>query len=239
MARPTGRHVAEQLGLVLAGMFLSISVAPAQAQDVPSLEGTWKIATPETKLKPLAPVVLTAEGRKALEQNKRLRSQHKFDDYDIALSRCSNPGVPRLMLTPMRFKIWQRFGVVTFDFEWNRALRQIDVRGLPTEPLLVPQMTGRTSGRWEGGTLVAETVDISDRTLIDDLMPHTNDLKVTERLRLIDADTLEDQITIEDPAYYATPWSSVVTFKRQPDGFFPEHVCLENRGTAKPSGRAK
>jgi hypothetical protein len=174
-----------------------------------------------------------------LEANKRLRSQRKYDDYDIMTSRCSNPGVPRLMLTPMRFKIWQRLDVVTFDFEWNRALRQIDARGVPVEPLLVPQMTGQTSGQWEGDTLVAETIDVSDRTLIDDIMPHTVDMKVTERLRLLDPDTLEDRITIEDPAYYAKPWSAVVTYKRQPDGFFPEHVCLDDRKAAPPSSAVK
>lgn len=238
-ARRTGR-LCGQLGIALAGMLLSVSSASAQAGREPNFEGTWKVAKPITELKPLTPVVLTAEGRKALETNKRLRSQRKYDDYDITRSRCSTPGVPRLMLTPMRFKIWQRLGVMTFDFEWNRALRQIDMRGLPSEPLLVPQMTGRTAGHWEGDTLVAETVDLSDRTLIDDIMPHTSDMKVTERLRLIDADTLEDHITIEDPAYYAKPWSGVVTYKRQPDvAFFPEHVCLDTRDAVKPSSRAK
>lgn len=237
--RGTGRRLYGRLGMALASMFLCGSGASAQAEGASSFEGTWKVAAPDTKLKPLIPVVLTAEGRKALEENKRLRSQRKYDDYDIMLSRCSNPGVPRLMLTPMRFKIWQRLGVMTFDFEWNRALRQIDMRGLSVEPQLVPQMTGQTVGHWEGDTLVAETVNISDRTLIDEIMPHTMDMKVTERLRLIDADTLEDHITIEDPAYYAKPWSGVVTFKRQPDAFFPEHVCLENRNAAKPSSRAK
>ncbi|EIZ79430.1 hypothetical protein WSK_1994 [Novosphingobium sp. Rr 2-17] len=227
-------------GLTVASMLVSAAGVSAQTVSEPSFEGTWKAATPVTSLKPLTPVVLTAEGRKNLAENKRLRSQRKYDDYDIMRTRCSNPGVPRLMLTPMRFKIWQRLGVMTFDFEWNRALRQIDMRGLPVEPLLVPQMTGQTSGHWEGDTLVAETTDLSDRTLIDDIMPHSADMKVTERLRLVDADTLEDRITIDDPTYYAKPWSAVVTFKRQPAAdFFPEHVCLDTRDTVKPSARAK
>jgi len=220
------------LGVTLAALLLCGSPAAAQTDTVPSFEGAWKIAKPTTAPKPLTPVVMTAEGRKALEDNKRLRSQGKYDDYDIMRSRCSNPGVPRLMLTPMRFKIWQRLNVLTFDFEWNRALRQIDVRGVPVEPLLVPQMTGQTTAHWEGSVLVAKTVDVSDRTLIDDIMPHTVDMKVTERLRLVDPDTLEDQITIEDPAYYTKPWTSVVTYKRQPVEFFPEHICLEDRKAA-------
>lgn len=231
----TWRHVDPAIGKghrrragAVAIALLSGAGAAAQPGPAPLLEGVWKIVAPSTSLKPLEPVVLTAEGRKRLEANKRLRAQRKYDDYDITLSRCSSPGVPRLMLTPLRFKIWQRQGVVTFDYEWNRALRQIDVRGVPVERLLVPQMTGQSIGQWEGDTLVAQTIDVSERTLIDDLMPHTVDMKVTERLRLKDADTLEDRITIDDRAYYAKPWSAVVTYKRQPDAIFPENICLES-----------
>ena len=226
----------------MAGMALLTICTPAhgQATTIPDFEGVWKIAKPSDSLEASTPVVLTAEGRKAFAENKRLRSQHKYDDYDITISRCSSPGVPRLMLTPMRFRIWQRLGVVTFDFEWNRALRQIDMRGRPTEPLLAPQMTGQTTGRWEGDTLVAQTVDVSDRTLIDDIMPHSSDMRVTERIRLVDADTLEDRITIDDPIYYAKPWGGVVTYTRQPaTPFFPEHVCLDRRDTAARAMRGK
>lgn len=233
-------HLSIALTAVLCGSGVSAQSPSVPDPQHPNFEGTWRIASPSTSLRPLTPVVLTSEGRKNLEANKRLRSQRKYDDYDIMRSRCSNPGVPRLMLTPMRFKIWQRLGVVTFDFEWNRALRQIDTRGTPTEPLLVPQMTGQTSSHWEGETLVAETTDVSDRTLIDDIMPHSADMKVTERLRLVDADTLEDHITINDPAFYAKPWSAVVTYKRQPAAdFFPEHVCLDDHVPATSSRRAK
>jgi hypothetical protein len=143
------------------------------------------------------------------------------------------------MLTPLRFKIWQRFGVVTFDFEWNRALRQINASDMP--PVmdfmgkgLVPSMTGTSKGRWEGNTLVAETTNLSERTLLDDLVPHTFDMKVTERLRLIDADTLEDRITIEDTAYFTKPWDAVITYKRQPDALFPEDVCLDRHDAKQP-----
>lgn len=241
-----GKHHGDRLnclwkiGTIGTALLMVGSIAHGQSVARPDFEGTWKIAQPSNSLKPSMPVLLTAGGRKNLEQNKRLRSRHKYDDYDITVSRCSSPGVPRLMLTPMRFKIWQRLGVVTFDFEWNRALRQIDLRGRAVVPLLAPQMTGQTSGRWDGDTLVAETVDVSDRTLIDEIMPHSSDMKVTERFRLIDADTLEDRITIDDPVYYAKPWGGVITYTRQPDTpFFPEHVCLERRDAAAPSPRGQ
>jgi hypothetical protein len=229
------------IGVVLAGALAAGSAASSAAQPAtPSLEGVWKIVAPTKALKPVSGAIpFTSQGRKRYDANKRLQAKGAYDDYDITLSRCSSPGTPRLMLTPLRFKIWQRFGVVTFDFEWNRALRQINASDMP--PVvdfmgkgLVPSMTGISKGRWEGNTLVAETTNLSERTLLDDLVPHTFDMKVTERLRLIDADTLEDRITIEDPAYFTKPWDAVITYKRQPDALFPEDVCLDRHDAKQP-----
>ena len=212
------------------------AAAPAPS----NIEGVWKIAAPVTSLKPTSgEVPFTAAGRKAYEANRKLQARHKFDDYDITMSRCSNPGVPRLALTPLRFKIWYRQDVVTFDYEWNRALRQINV-GVPPQPDLlgqdlVPTMTGKSKGHWEGDTLVSVMQGMSDRTLIDDLVPHGFDLKVTERYRLRDSDTLEDRITIEDPEYFARPWEAVVTYRRQPDAIFAEDVCLDRVSAKQPA----
>jgi hypothetical protein len=224
------------VALIAAGIAASAAAQPA----TPNLEGVWKIVTPTKTLKPVSgPVPFTAQGHKQYEENKRLQAKGAYDDYDITLSRCNNPGTPRLMLTPERFKIWQRFGVLTFDFEWNRALRQIDASGLPPaeDPLgmgLIPKMTGISKGHWERDTLVAETTNFSDRTLLDDLVPHTSDMKVTEHLRLIDPDTLEDRITIEDPTYFKRPWDAVVTYKRQTAALFPEDICLDRHDAHRP-----
>ena len=231
------------IGAVLASALAAAGIAASAAAQpaTPNLEGVWKLAAPTNTLKPVSgPVPFTAQGRKQYEENRRLKAKGAYDDYDITISRCSNPGPTRLMLTPLRFKIWQRFGVLTFDFEWNRALRQIDASGLPPkdDPLgrgLVPTMTGTSKGHWEGDTLVAETTNISDRTLLDDLVPHTNDMKVTERFRLVDADTLEDRITIEDADYFKRPWDALLTFKRQPDALFPEDVCLDRHDAHQPA----
>jgi hypothetical protein len=238
MIKSLARH---WLPAVFAGaLAITVNAASTAAQPAPNLEGVWRIIAPTQKLKPVSgSVPFTAQGRKHYEANKRLQAKGAYDDYDITLSRCSSPGTPRLMLTPARFKIWQRFGVLTFDFEWNRALRQIDASNLPPKldfmgQGLVPSMSGTSKGRWEGNVLVAETTNLSERTLLDDLVPHTLDLKVTERIRLIDADTLEDRITIEDPAYFKRPWDAVVTYKRQPPALFPEDVCLDRHDARQP-----
>jgi len=235
-------HRHQRIGTLVAAALVAAGIlASAAAQSAPSnLEGVWKIVAPTKTLKPISgSVPFTPQGRKQYEENKRLQAKGAYDDYDITLSRCNNPGVPRLMMTPERFKIWQRFGVVTFDFEWNRALRQIDASGQPPrEDMLgrglVPTMTGTSKGHWEGDTLVAETTNLSDRTLLDDLVAHTQDIKVIEHLRLLDPDTLEDRITIDDPAYFQRPWDAVLTYRRQPAAVFPEDVCLDRLEAHQP-----
>jgi hypothetical protein len=240
-SRPCRAIAAVVVTLLAAGAAASAATAPA----TPNLEGTWKLAAPTTTLAPTSgSIPFTAQGRKQYDENKRLRAKGAYDDYDITLSRCNSPGTPRLMLTPWRFKIWQSFGIVTFDFEWNRALRQIDASGAPPKQDflgmgLVPTMTGTSKGHWEGDVLVAETTNISDRTLLDELVPHTIDMVVTERLRLVDADTLEDRITIKDPDYFKKPWDAVLTYKRQPAALFPEDVCLDRHEAHQPAFPAR
>ena len=229
------------VGALLVGAVLcGGSGASAQVQsDHPAFEGVWKIVTSTTTLKLPDAVPFTAKGRNEYAANKKMKARGDYDDYDITTSRCSSPGVPRLMLTPMRFKIWARLGYVTFDFEWNRAIRQIDLHATKQPDMmgddLVPTMTGDSRGHWEGDTLVATTTNLSERTLLDELLPHSVDMKITERFRLIDPTTLENRITVDDPAYYTKPWDAVITYKRQPDAIFAEDICLDRIQAHKPA----
>jgi len=231
-------------GAVCIAVATSFLSANALAADPVNLEGTWKISAPQSAFKPEGgSIPFTDLGRKRYSENKRNLAKGAYEEYDYATARCASPGLPRLMLTPERFRIWQRPGWVAIQFEWNRLARQIDLGSLTQPQLRVAPdslfgaddvIVGRgvpiSKGHWEGDTLVVETVGFQDNTLIDNLVPHGYDLKTTERIRLQDADTLEDRITIEDPEYFKRPWQTVVTYKRQPDDAFPENVCLDTRG---------
>jgi len=234
------------LSLVIA----AASPFGANAADTPNLEGTWKISAVQSSFKPEGGAIpFTAEGRKKYQENKRLQAKGKYDDYDYTMARCASPGAARLMLTPERFRIWQHHAIVSMQFEWNRLLRQIDVGTLVKPQIRVGEGSSPTGGdddaavgraipisegHWEGDTLVAKTTGFSENTLIDDLVPHGYDLKLTERIRLKDADTLEDRIAFEDPEYFTRPWETVVTYKRQPDAAFREDVCLDRLAAGQP-----
>jgi hypothetical protein len=219
------------------------------AADPVNLEGTWKIAAAQSSFRPEGgSVPFTEQGRKQYQENKRKQAKRDYDAYDIATARCASPGVPRLMLTPDRFRIWQRTGLTMFQFEWNRLLRQIEMPGLlklqmPAMPggfggdpaALIGRAIPVAKGQWQGDTLVVNTEGFDENTLIDNLVPHGDQLKLTERLRLRDSDTLEDRITIEDPDFFTRPWEATVNYKRQPDAAFPENVCLDRLAAGKPT----
>jgi len=156
--------------------------ARAPAAEPANLEGTWKISAPQSAFKPEGgSIPFTETGRKRYAANKRNLAKGAYEEYDYATARCASPGIPRLMLTPERFRVWQRPGWIGFQFEWNRLARQVDMGGL-TQPQLNgtgdspgstenDQLVGRavpiSKGHWEGETLVVESEGFSDNTLID------------------------------------------------------------------------
>lgn len=210
--------------------------ASTYAADSANFAGIWQISAPQTSFKPIGgSLPFTPLGKEVYNENEHNQRKRDYDKYDSMQARCSAPGVPRVMLTPQRFQILQHADLVMMAFQWNRVRRTITLPGLPTQDerifgpsaKLVGTMMGTSKGHWEGDTLVVSTDEFSEGTLIDDLVPHGYDLKVTERIRLKDADTLEDRITIEDPEYFVRPWETVVTYRRQPMAVIPEDVCLD------------
>jgi len=137
------------------------------------------------------------------------------------------------MLTPERFHIWQRPDFITFQFEWNRLFFEVDLTGRKPGPPLVGVNIGVSKGRWQGDALVVETDNFTDQTLIDSLVPHSDEMKLTQTFRLLDPNTLEDRITIDDPQTFTRPWQAAVKYTRQPDEPFPEDVCIDRRNAGQ------
>lgn len=76
--------------------------------------------------------------------------------------------------------------------------------------------------------LVIETIGLKERTFLDSAgLPHSEDAKVTERLRLQSPDVLEDLISIEDPAFYSRAWQTRVLYQRQAQKEIREDTCLD------------
>jgi hypothetical protein len=93
----------------------------------------------------------------------------------------------------------------------------------------VGAQVGHARGHWQGSTLVAETEHFTDYKMFDGLIQTSDELKLTERFRLKDRNTLEYRVTIVDPVTFTQPWETVLTYKRQPDTSFPEDLCIERK----------
>lgn len=147
------------------------------------------------------------------------------------VSNCMPPGMPRMMGTgqyPLEFLFTP--GRVTLLHEAWMQWRTIwtDGRGHPED--LDPGIFGHSIGRWEGDTLVVDTIGIKTITEIEQGMKHSDKLRVTERFRLSpdDPDTLVVETTLEDPEALAEPYRRTYTYTRQRDWNLMEFVCAEN-----------
>ena len=92
-----------------------------------------------------------------------------------------------------------------------------------------PGYYGRSVGHWEGDTLVVDTVGIKTSVSGYRGMPHSEQMRITERLRLVAPDYLHDQVTIQDPVMLDKPVSYTLAYKRMPGYEMVEFVCDNNR----------
>jgi hypothetical protein len=102
-----------------------------------------------------------------------------------------------------------------------------------------PSAMGFSTGRWEGDVLVVDTSHFIDTTLIDSAgLPHSDRMRVTQRLRLAGGDELEDLIRIEDAGMYKEPWETRVTYHRNLGKKIREDVCLDRIAKGQPAVRS-
>ena len=114
-------------------------------------------------------------------------------------------------------------------FEFNHFVRQIYTDGRKHFTDLGPTWMGDSIGAWQGDTLVVDTIGFNDKTWIDRMgHPHSEDLHVVERIRRVSQDTLQIDLTINDPKAYTKPWGGRLNFQLRPGWNITELVCEDN-----------
>jgi hypothetical protein len=148
-------------------------------------------------------------------------------------TRCKPSGGARQFVTPYGTEIVEfpeMRQIMIFDIGGPHTARVIymDGRGHPKD--LQPSYYGHSIGRWEGDTLVVDTVGFNERFWIDRAgTPHTEKLRFVERFTRTDHDTLKYEITIEDPGAYTKPWSTnVFTMTWDAGEELFEYVCQQS-----------
>ena len=142
---------------------------------------------------------------------------------------CVYAGMPRMMNMVMPMEIGVIPGRVFIMAEWNGETRRVytDGRGHPADP--DPTYEGHSTGKWDKNQLLIDTVALREDTRFNAVgSPHSDAMHVTERMWLADADTLKDEIKVEDPKAFTKPWIVTKTFHRQPSWEIQEYVCADN-----------
>ena len=169
---------------------------------------------------------------------RELRAQRVADNQkDNPDALCLPMGFMQLHGHPQPRKIVQTPELIVIMYEGNQGLRQIflDGRELPTvDENLQPWWYGYSVGRWEGDTLVVESVGFVDNGWLDVFgSPLTTQGKLIERWRRPDYGHLEIDVTVDDPKAYTKPFTVRVSHQVLLDEELIEFICNENEKSSQ------
>ena len=147
-------------------------------------------------------------------------------------TRCKPAGGPRQIMSPYGLEIvdvpdLKRLYI--FNISNAMTFRTVYMDGRAHPANLLPTYLGHSTGRWEGDTLVIDTVGFGDHFWMNrDGLPHTTQLHLIERLTRTDMDTLNYEVTVDDPGAYTAPWTSGYTLGWTRGNELFEYMCQEN-----------
>jgi hypothetical protein len=213
------------LSRTLAGVAAFASLAFASDARVADLSGVWwvidrsEIAKVDHDRLPL-----TAAAAEQYQTNRAAVAAGK--DVPPGLNACIPEGMPRLMLARLPFEIFQKPEQVTILHERKHVFRMIPITKAHRED---PDASynGTSIGRWDGDTLVVDTIAINASSVVDRTgIPHSDAMRLRERFSLRDdGKVLRDEITVDDPKTFTGAWSFTVDYARHPDVRLMDDVC--------------
>lgn len=160
----------------------------------------------------------------ALKQRDENRSHWPEADPE---AKCYMLGVPRVTYQAMPFQIFQGDGDLLMVYPFaatNRIIYMKDHSDLPVDSWM-----GKSNGTWEGNTLVVVTTSQNGKSWLDRAGNFaTNQLKVTERFKLLDGNHIWYEATLEDPQTFSKPWTIEMPLYRLIDSNAQvlEHKCV-------------
>ena len=212
---------------------------------VHGLTGTWNRypqfgSKPDPKLPapppPVPPPPLKAQYKPDWDAKQQAikeadaRGEPPFTDY----VKCLPDGMPTMMIGMFPMEVLQTPGQVTIMQEAYNQVRRVylNEKQIPIEDA-EPGYWGHSVGHWEGDTLIVDTVGIKQTVLFRGV-PHSDQMRIHERIHMTTPDFFEDHITVEDPVYLTGPWSFTYAYTRIPHYKMLEYVCDSNREYKDP-----
>ena len=210
--------------MMLAFLLVLVSSYAVFAQGKPAfdphdLSGYWIATGPERHALGGKAPSLTPEGVAAMKG--RVPDSVNRLPGNAPWYQCNPMGFPRLVLDnePIEFIMTRDRVIELFQWEWTLRELWLDGRQLPSGDNLEnlgPAWYGHSVAQWQGDTLVVNTVGLDERAWLDNQgNPKSFYARIEERYRRVDPDTIEFQLTLDDPKFYTAPWAGVKkTYKR-------------------------
>jgi len=152
-------------------------------------------------------------------------------DLGLGTSCVHQGGGPPILPTGYNsnFLIVQSHDNVIIEKEVGTEYRIIPLDGTPHAAAGIHQWHGDGRGHWEGDTLFVETSNFRPENVYRNANPKT--LKITERFKRVDKETIEYSFTVDDPSTWTKPWTAIVPLSSVAGPLF-EYDCSENNNDA-------
>jgi hypothetical protein len=218
--------------------------APRTADGKPDLSGIWQL---EPRPCPAEGCADYSPGPEFLDFGARLKGGLPYQPWaanlvkerstqlgrDDPVGACRPGGALRILTFPPFRKFIQLPGLFIILSERDVTYRQIftDGRPLPKDP--EPTFNGYSTGKWDGDTLVVQTIGLRDGTWLDrNGSPSTDAARLTERFHRVNYGRVEIDVTVDDPKAYTRPWTTKLTQLIVLDSELLDYHCLDNEKDA-------
>jgi hypothetical protein len=153
----------------------------------------------------------------------------KLDETNDRVYKCGPPGMPYIYIQLFPVEIIQTPAEVIELFEYDHTVRYIYTDGRKHPANLRPSYNGHSIGHWEGDALIVDTVGLNGKNWLDRVgHPESTEMHILERIHRLSENTLQVDLTFDDPKSYTKPWTAQVQFGLRPNWDILEHVCEDN-----------
>jgi len=203
---------------IFAAVLVFLMLQSAQARDTrPDFSGVWEMGTWITDIWEKNEPPFTAAGlaaQQAWEANPDNDPTHQCLFHLV-----------RITSGPFLHQVIRLEEQIIILYEYDHQIRFVHMDGRDHPEDLYSSLMGHSIGWWEGDTLVIETTGVAEGYLRPQGYPHTENLRVIERHRLVgDGSKKEIEMTIIDPEYYSKPWVFTLPYSRV-DADFDNYDC--------------
>jgi hypothetical protein len=207
----------------VAGQSKAAKPTPRTPDGKPDLSGFWQGPLLRNMFASVGGAPLTPAGEAAYKYNMTQSVNPE--------GLCLFAGIPRASISGVPFEIVQTSNRVAFLYELMTTFRSIPLDGRDHPKDIEPSFFGNGIGKWDGDTLVIDSIGFKDKLswIDDDAHPHSDAMHVVERWSRPDWDHLAHEVTVEDPNFYSKAWTFKRVFTHMATGQeLMEFACDEN-----------